>query len=144
MGFSGEYFNNIDAKGRVVIPIKLREQLTDGFVITKGLAHCAFIFKKEKYDQIEKDLSVLPSLTDKNARAMQQIFIGSKIDGEFDSQGRVGLSQSIREYANLQKEVVIIGIVDRIEIWDKQSFNEFINSVTDSEEFSEKIIDLKL
>lgn len=143
MGFSGEYQNNIDAKGRVVIPIKFREQLSDGFVITKGLSHCAFVLPKDKFEKIEEKLSDM-SFTKKNARAMQLFFIGSKIDGEFDAQGRVGLSQSLREYANLQKEIVVTGVGDRIEIWDKHTYEEFIDQVSDSEEFLDGIQEFEL
>lgn len=138
MGFSGEYINSIDAKGRIVIPAKLREQLSEGFVITKGLGHCAFILPQAAFDSMEEKLSQ-SSFTDRNARAMQLFFIGSKIDGEMDGQGRVGLSQSIREFARLQKEVVITGVGKRIEIWDKQTYKDYLDSFSDSEEFLDGI-----
>jgi MraZ protein len=138
MGFSGEFINSIDAKGRIVIPAKLREQLSDGFVITRGLSHCAFILPKATFESMEEELSKA-SFTDKNARAMQVFFIGSKIDGEIDGQGRVGLTQSIRKFARLQKEVVITGVGKRIEIWDKQTYEDYLDSFTDSEEFLDGI-----
>ena len=138
MGFSGEYLNSIDAKGRIVIPAKFREQLSEGFVITKGLGHCAFVLPKSAFDAMEEELSKA-SFTNKNARAMQTFFIGSKIDGEFDGQGRVGLSQGIREYARLQKEIVITGAGKRIEIWDKQMHKDYLESFTDSDEFLDGI-----
>lgn len=143
MSFSGEYQNNIDAKGRVVIPIKFREQLNEGFVITKGLSHCAFVLPKADFEKIEEKLSG-ESFTNRNARSMQLFFIGSKIDGEFDAQGRVGLSQSLREFANLQKEVVVVGVGNRIEIWDKHTYEEFIDSFSDSDEFLDGIQDFEL
>ena len=134
MGFSGEYNNSIDAKGRVVIPAKFREMLRDGFVITKGLDHCAFILPKARFDAMDEKLSGA-SFTDMAARGMQRFFIGSKIDGEFDAQGRIVLSQSLREHAMLQKEVVTVGVGDRIEIWDKQTYNAYMNATSESEDF---------
>ena len=134
MGFSGEFSNSIDAKGRIVIPAKLREQLSDGFVITRGLSHCAFILPKATFDAMEEKISQA-SFTDPNARAMQVFFIGSKIDGEIDAQGRVGLSQNLRKFARLQKEVVVAGVGKRIEIWDKQLYEDYVESFTESPDF---------
>ena len=138
MGFSGEYINSIDAKGRIVIPAKFREQLSEGFVITKGLGGCAFVLPKDAFDAMEEELSKA-SFTNKNARAMQIFFIGSKIDGEFDGQGRVGLSQGIREFANFQKEIVITGAGKRLEIWDKKAHKDYLEKLVNSEEFLDGI-----
>ena len=143
MSFSGESYNSIDAKGRVVIPIKLREQLKDGFVITNGLDQCAFILPRKDYDNIESKLTAM-SITNGKARKMQRFFLGSKIDGEFDSQGRVSLSQRLRDYAGLQKEVVVAGVGSRIEIWDKKSYEEHIKAFSEDPEFMEGIEEIEL
>ena len=115
---SGEYNHSIDAKGRLIIPSKFREILGEDFVITKGLDNCLFLYPLNEWKAFEEKLRTLP-LTNKNAREFKRFFIGSAVDGGLDKQGRVLISSALRSYARLEKDVVLAGMLDRVEIWDK-------------------------
>ena len=115
---SGEYNHSIDAKGRLIIPSKFREILGEDFVITKGLDHCLFLYPLNEWKSFEEKLRSLP-LTNKSAREFARFFVGSAVDGGLDKQGRVLISSALRTYAQLDKDVVLAGMLDRVEIWDK-------------------------
>jgi MraZ protein len=115
---SGEYNHSIDAKGRLIIPSKFREILGEDFVITKGLDHCLFLYPLNEWKSFEEKLRSLP-LTNKPARDFARFFVGSAVDGGLDKQGRVLISSALRTYAQLDKDVVLAGMLDRVEIWDK-------------------------
>lgn len=136
--FSGEFENTIDAKGRVVIPSKFREELGAGFRITKGLQGCTLIMTEQRFEQMVSGLSG-KSMTDVVARNLQRFFIGPSVTGEFDSQGRVIIPQTIRSHAKLTKEIITIGLTDSIEIWDKQTYEEYMGSVVVSDDFNESM-----
>lgn len=115
----GEYSHNIDAKGRIIIPAKMRDDLGEHFVITKGMENCLYIYPEDEWNAFEEKLNALPTTTDKKARAFAYFFQGSAIDGDLDKQGRTLISSVLRDYAKLDKEVVFIGMGKRAEIWDK-------------------------
>lgn len=121
---SGEYNHSIDAKGRLIIPSKIRESLGENFVITKGMDGCLFLFPENKWEEFEAKLNTLP-LTNKNARAMKRFFIGSAVtmEGGLDKQGRVLISSALRKHAGLEKDVVLTGVGDKVEIWDKAAWD---------------------
>lgn len=120
---TGEYNHSIDSKGRLIIPAKFREILGDSFVITKGLDNCLFVYPDNEWKLFEEKLRTLP-LTNKNARTFMRFFLGSAVEGVLDKQGRVLISSALRDFAGLEKEVVLVGVLDRVEIWDKAKWDE--------------------
>ena len=121
--FMGEYNHTIDTKGRLIVPSKFRETLGDEFVITKGLDGCLFAYDNEEWNSFESKLKSLP-ITNKNARQFVRFFLAGAMNAEVDKQGRILIPASLREFADLQKEVVLIGVASKIEIWSKQRFEE--------------------
>lgn len=119
----GEFNHSIDTKGRLIIPSKFRDILGDDFVITKGLDGCLFLYPANEWKIFEEKLRTLP-LTNKNARTFTRFFLGSAVDGGLDKQGRVLISSALRAFAGLDKEVVLVGVLDRVEIWDKAKWDE--------------------
>lgn len=120
---TGEYIHSIDSKGRLIVPSKFREILGDDFVITKGLDGCLFLYPVDEWKVFEQKLRTLP-LTNKNARTFTRFFLGSAVDGTLDKQGRVLISSALRSFAGLDKEVVLVGVLERVEIWDKAKWDE--------------------
>ena len=120
----GEYSHNIDSKGRLIIPVKFRDELGENFVITKGMENCLYVYPEDEWAAFEEKLNALPTTTDKKARAFAYFFQGSAVDGDLDKQGRTLISSALRKYAMLDKEVVFIGMGKRVEIWDKARWDE--------------------
>ena len=120
----GEYEHSLDAKGRLIMPAKLREDLGEKFIITKGLDGCLFGFSQTEWTNFEEKLKTLP-LTNKNARDFVRFFLSGAIECEIDKQGRFLIASNLREYANMKKEAVIIGVGTRIEIWNKDKWKEY-------------------
>lgn len=116
--FFGEYEHTIDAKGRVIIPAKLREELGDNFIIAKGLDGCLSVYPRAQWNELESKLQALP-LNQPETRAFVRFFFAGAMEGEVDKQGRVMISPPLREHARLQKDVVVAGAGNRLEIWDK-------------------------
>lgn len=121
--FKGEYNHTIDAKGRLIVPSKFREQLGDEFVVTKGLDGCLFVYDNSEWSRFEEKLRALP-LTNANARKFTRFFLAGASDCEVDKQGRILLPAVLREFAGLEKEVVFVGVGSRIEIWNKATWLE--------------------
>ena len=120
----GEYEHSLDAKGRLIMPSKLREDIGEKFIITKGLDGCLFGFSKQEWTNFEEKLKTLP-LTNKNARDFVRFFLSGAIECEIDKQGRFLITSNLREYAKLEKDTVIIGVGTRIEIWDKEKWKSY-------------------
>lgn len=129
--FIGEYHHNIDEKSRLIMPSKFRYDLGETFVITRGMDSCLFVYTKETWNNITNKLSEL-SFTKKDVRAFQRFFLSGATICEFDKQGRINISSPLAEYASLQKECVIIGVNDRIEIWSKENFGKYLNDSIDN------------
>lgn len=129
--FIGEYHHNIDEKSRLIMPSKFRYDLGETFVITRGMDSCLFVYTKETWNNITNKLSEL-SFTKKDVRAFQRFFLSGATICEFDKQGRINISSPLAEYASLQKECVIIGVNDRIEIWSKENFDKYLNDSIDN------------
>lgn len=127
----GEYHHNIDDKGRLTIPSKFRFDLGDRFVITRGIEKCLFAYSEEDFNKIVKELQTIP-FTKKDARNFMRFFLSGATVVEFDKQGRINISTPLISYANIQKECVVIGTGDRLEIWSLEDWNEFMNSTKDS------------
>ena len=118
-GFKGEYNHTVDAKGRLIIPAKFREKLGETFVVTKGLDGCLYVYSDEEWEKIEDKFSELP-LTDEDARQFTRVFFSGAADCEVDKQGRVLLAAVLREHAGIEKEAVLAGVLNRVEIWSKE------------------------
>ena len=118
----GEYHHNIDEKGRLTIPSKFREEIGEKFIVTRGLDGCLFAYSMEEWDKIVTKLNTLP-FTKKDARTFTRFFLSGATDCEFDKQGRINISKNLIDYAGLKKECAIIGVNDRLEIWDLEKLN---------------------
>ncbi|MBO8176425.1 division/cell wall cluster transcriptional repressor MraZ [Aeribacillus pallidus] len=122
--FMGEYQHNIDSKGRLIIPAKFREHLGNAFVLTRGLDQCLFGYPMNEWKLLENKLKTLP-LTKKDARAFTRFFFSGATECELDKQGRINIPSSLIQYAQLEKECVILGVSNRIEIWSKALWEDF-------------------
>ena len=127
----GEYHHNIDEKGRLIIPAKFRSELGESFVVTRGLENCLFIYSLVEWEKIVSKLKSLP-FTKKDARNFTRFFLSGATTLEFDKQGRINISSPLATYANLDKECVIVGVNDRLEIWSKDSWDNFLNDNNES------------
>lgn len=137
--FMGEHQHNIDQKGRIIVPAKFREELGESFVLTRGLDQCVFGYPLDEWKQLEQKLKALP-FTKKDARKFTRFFFSGAVECEIDKQGRVNVASPLRQYAKLEKECVVIGVSNRIEIWSKPVWEEYY---ADSEEsFAEIAEDL--
>ena len=120
----GEYEHSLDAKGRLIMPAKLRTDMGEKFIITKGLDGCLFVFSQNEWSNFESKLKELP-LTNKNARDFVRFFLSGATECEIDKQGRFLLVNTLREYAEITKEVIIIGVGTRLEIWNKEKWKKY-------------------
>jgi len=124
--FMGEYSHTIDTKGRLIVPSKFRELLGDEFVLTKGLDGCLSIYPMDEWKAFEEKLKALP-LTNKNARTFSRFFVAGATACELDKQGRILVPATLREFAGLEKDVILTGNITRIEIWSKAKWSENSN-----------------
>ncbi len=133
--FMGEYNHTIDAKGRLIIPSKFRETLGDAFVVTKSLDGCLSVYDNEEWNIFEEKLKSLPLITDKDARQFVRFFLAGAAEVEVDKQGRILVPNLLREFAALNKDVVLVGVASRIEIWSKERY-EGIATYEDMDEIA--------
>ena len=129
--FMGEYHHNVDTKGRLIVPAKFREDLGEMFVLTRGLDQCLFGYPLNEWEIIEDKLKGLP-MTKKDARAFTRFFFSGATECEIDKQGRINISSPLLNYAKLEKECVILGVSNRIEIWSQDIWNEYFSESADS------------
>ena len=120
----GEYEHSLDVKGRLIMPAKIREDMGEKFIVTKGLDGCLFGFSQKEWANFEEKLKTLP-LTNKNARDFVRFFLSGATECEIDKQGRFLIASNLREYANMEKDVVIIGVGTRLEIWNKEKWKSY-------------------
>ncbi|MGE5633008.1 MAG: division/cell wall cluster transcriptional repressor MraZ [Caulobacteraceae bacterium] len=140
--FIGEYQHTLDPKNRVIMPAKFREKLGDTFVMTKGLDDCLFIYSQSEWSIVEDKLKTLP-MTSKDARAFVRFFFAGACECEVDKQGRMVIPTNLKEYAKIDKELVIIGVSTRIEIWSREEWNKFNSDANISyEDVAEKMSQL--
>ena len=114
--FLGEYSHSLDEKGRVVMPSKFRTGLDDGCVVTKGQERCIYVFPMDRWEEESSKVLKLPR-TDRRARNFSRSFFASASDQALDRQGRVQIPESLRRYAGLEKDLTVVGVADRIEVW---------------------------
>lgn len=139
--FMGEYQHSIDDKGRMIIPVKFRELLGTSFVVTRGLDHCLFAYPVEEWSLLEQKLKSLP-LMKSDARAFTRFFFSGATECEWDKQGRVNLPSNLRDYAKLDKECVVLGVSNRMEIWSKPIWNEYYDHSEEAfNDIAEKLVD---
>ena len=121
--FMSQYNHTIDAKGRVIIPAKFREKLGDSFVITKGLDGCLYGYAEAEWKSFEEKLGALP-ITNRDSRQFTRFFLAGAAECELDKQGRILIPAVLREFAGLEKDVVLVGVASKIEIWSKERWDE--------------------
>lgn len=134
--FMGEFNHTVDAKGRIIVPSKFRDKLGETFVITKGLDHCLAIYDLKNWERLEEKLGELNSLT-ADTRVLRRMMVGSAVEAEADKQGRVLLSAPLRAYAGIEKDAVLIGNIDHIEIWNREAWIKAQD--IDADEAAEKL-----
>jgi len=143
--FYGEYQHHIDRKGRLIIPSKLREiakeHYVDRFFVTRGLDRCLFLFAEDEWRVQENKLKGL-SFTRAEYRKFNRLFFSGAVDVTCDSQGRILVPAYLKDYASIKRDVVLIGVSNRIEVWSKELWKEFYDSSMDHyEEVSERLMD---
>ncbi|MDP8260627.1 MAG: division/cell wall cluster transcriptional repressor MraZ [Candidatus Gygaella obscura] len=145
--FYGEYAHSIDRKGRLVLPAKFREtakeNLIEKFFVTRGLDQCLFMFSEEEWRSQEQKFKVL-SFTKQEARRFNRMFFSGAVDVSFDQQGRILIPQYLKDFAKIKRDVTVVGISNRIEIWSKDSWNEFYSEVQpEFEKISESLFNIQ-
>lgn len=139
--FMGEYQHSIDEKGRMIIPAKFRDALGPTFVITRGLDQCLFVYPMEEWAALEQKLKSLP-LMKSDARAFTRFFFSGASECELDKQGRVNIPNILLEYAKLEKDCVVLGVSNRVEIWSKPVWDGYCRESQESfNEIAEKLVD---
>lgn len=123
----GEYHHNLDEKNRIVIPNKYRIELGEEFIITRGIESCLYVYSKEEWNKLVTKLDTLP-FTKKDARTFMRSFFSGANNCLFDKSGRIIISDPLMKHAHLDKECVIIGVNDRLEIWSEALYNDFMNN----------------
>ena len=139
--FIGEYQHALDNKNRMIVPVKLREELGNKFVVTKGLDGCLYAYPLTEWKILEEKKKSLP-LTNKDARAFVRFFFAGASEVEMDKQGRGLIPQNLKEYAGIEKEIVSIGVLSRVEIWSREKWNDYNNSNIDFDSIAEKMSEL--
>ncbi len=139
--FMGEYNHTIDAKGRLIVPAKYREELGETFVITNGNDGCLNIYTEEAWETFLGKLQLLPNKRDK--REIVRKFVAQANTVEVDKQGRILVPSALREHAGLEKDVVLAGVIDKIEVWDKNRWDSE-SDIDDIDDIAERLADLGL
>lgn len=121
----GEYRHTIDKKGRIIIPAKFRDTLGNNFYITRGLEGCLYVYSTSSWDIMMEQYKQIPDTKEK--RYFMRLFLSGAVDLEIDSQGRINVPTPLVEYAKLEKDCLIIGVDDHLEIWSKQEWENFVN-----------------
>lgn len=133
--FYGDYSHTMDSKGRVSLPSKFREKISETFFVTKGLDNCLFVFPESEWRQFEAKLNALP-ITNRSGLNFVRSFFSGAMETGLDKQGRVMINAKLRDYANLEKQVSLIGVGNRIEIWNTIQWESFSDDESASMEFN--------
>ncbi len=139
--FMGEYDHTIDVKGRVIIPSKFREDLSGEFVITAGLDGCLFVYPMLEWERFIDELKRLPG--SKEVRQLQRYFMAGAAACDMDKQGRVLIPNKLREHGEIEKDVVLVGVINKIEIWSQERWNSN-NNYEDVDQIAEKMAEFGL
>lgn len=122
---TGTYTHALDAKGRLIIPARLRKELGEGFVITKNMDRCLSIYPKAEWDALTEKLNALPLISSEPARKINRMIFGNSIEPEVDKQGRILIPQDLRKHAGLTKDVTLVGANRLVEVWDTETWNTY-------------------
>lgn len=122
--FIGEYSHNLDEKGRLAIPVKFRNLLKKGAVVTRGLDNCLFLYTEFEWQKLAEKLALLP-ISQSNSRAFARLMLAGAMDVEIDKQGRIVLPEYLRIFAELKKNIIVAGLYNRLEIWDQEKWNTY-------------------
>lgn len=142
--FIGEFHHSMDAKSRLIVPAKFRQELGNSFVMTRGLEGCLFVFPENEWAEIAKKMSALP-LMKKDARQFARMFLSGATEAEVDKNGRFVIPAVLSQYAELEKECVVIGVNNRLEVWSKSRWTAFMDeSLNQYEEIAEQLIDFEI
>ena len=140
--FLGEYQHSIDEKGRMAIPIKFRKLLEKGAVVTRGLDSCLFLYPKKEWEELAQKLAQLP-MGQENNRSFVRMMLAGAQEVEMDSLGRVLIPDYLKNYAGIEKEAIIVGVFNRLEIWDKKKWQKYKEAVEkDTDKLAERLGDL--
>ena len=140
--FIGEFKHNLDSKGRIAMPVKFRNKLAGGAIITRGLDRCLFVFTNKDWEVLAQKLIALP-LSQANSRAFSRLMLAGAMDVEIDKQGRILIPDYLREYAGLKKETIFAGLYNRIEIWESENWKQYkTKTESQSDEIAEKLSEL--
>lgn len=136
----GTHAPKLDEKGRVILPAKFREDLAQGLVLTKGQDRCLYVFSSKEFEAIHENIRQAP-VTSKQARDYLRVFLSGASDEIPDKQGRVTIPPALRQYAGLGKELVVVGVGSRAEIWDAQAWHLYLASQENNfSDISEEVI----
>jgi len=141
--FMGTFSHSLDPKGRFIIPSKLREDLGDNFIITKNLDHCLGIYPEKEWEKFTESIETLPKISSEVARRLRRFYFGNSVTLETDKQGRVLIPNDLREYADLTKDITLVGVDDHIEVWDTKTWNIYNDSL-DMDELTNDLSSLNL
>lgn len=144
--FYGEFLHTIDRKGRLILPVKFRESAKSNFIekffITRGLDKCLFMFSDDEWRSQEQKFKSLP-ITKQQARTFNRIYFSGAVEITADKQGRILLPQFLKDFAGIKRDVMIVGVSNRIEIWSKERWQEFYGSNQPVfEEIAERLMDI--
>ena len=134
--FYGDSFVTIDTKGRTVIPAKFREELGENYILMRGFDLCVNIYPRERFEKL-KDSFLQMKTSDEAYRITSRRLLGSVQEAEFDAQGRLSISQPLREFAKFKKEIHVLGTGDHIELWDKDEYDRYYDDYCTGESFAE-------
>lgn len=139
--FIGEYQHSVDQKGRLALPAKFRKQMR-GAIITRGLDRCLFVFNKDEWGRLAEKLIALP-LSQANSRAFVRLMLSGAMEAPVDRQGRILVPDYLRQYAGLQKQAIVTGLYNRIEVWDEKEWNKYKSKTeASSDDIAEKLGEL--
>lgn len=140
--FMGEYQHTLDDKGRVIVPVKFREGLGESFVMTRGLDQCLFVYPQSEWEILEQKLKSLP-MTRADARSFVRFFLSGATECALDKQGRIIIPTILRDYATLDRELVVLGVSNRVEIWSCERWRQYSDSAAESfADIAESLVDL--
>ena len=128
--FMGEFHHTLDEKGRIILPSKIRFELGENFIVTRGLDNCLYVYSEDGWNNIINKYKELPNT--KDARNFMRFFLSGATQNNTDKQGRLNISQSLIKYASLNRECIIIGVNDHLEIWSEENWNRFMEANEES------------
>ena len=138
----GEYKHNLDAKRRLAIPSKLRKELGNGAVLTRGLDNCLFVFPSKYWAPFAEMLAGL-SMAKQDNRSFARLFLSAAVEVEFDSLGRILIPERLKKYADLKKSIVVAGLFNRLEVWDEERWTSYRSELEkNSDKIAEKLGEL--